>query len=130
MFAFGFAQNESSVYEIYQTEFYIYNKNSETYELETRNRDVSIQMVFCKDAINIQAKTPTLFKVKTESKKFFQGEGYRGYRFDAFECVEEKTCKVDYVFNESDKTKFMLSVTFEDETLGGVNLRYYSTLHK
>ena len=86
-------------------------------------------MVFCKDAINIQAESPTLFKVKVESKKPIRGNGYYGFSFDALECVEGKACKVDYVYLENDKNAFMLSVSFKDDVLGKVNLRYYSTLN-
>lgn len=125
----GYTQeNESAVYQVYQSEFYIYNKETEKWDLEAQNKNVNISMVFYKDAINIQALTPTLFKVKTSTKKSISGNGFVGYSFEALECVEERTCKVEYVYLLEDKNKFILSIIHNDETLGKVNLRYYSTL--
>ena len=130
MFLFTYAQNDdASVYQIYQSEFYTYDSQTERWNLETQNKNVNISMVFYKDAINIQARTPTLFKIKMESKKPIRGNGYYGFSFDALECVDGKACKVDYVYLENDKNAFMLSVSFKDDVLGKVNLRYYSTLN-
>ena len=124
------AQNDTStVYRIYQAEFYTYNDRTEKWTLETQNTNVNFDMVFYKTSINIQAKTPTLFKVKAETKKFISGDGYYGYTFEALECVEEKICKLDYVYSTNNKNSFMLSVMFKDKVLGNVNLRYYSTLN-
>ena len=129
-FFFSHAQeNESTVYQVYQSEFYIYNKETEKWDLEARNKDVNISMVFYKDAINIQALTPTLFKVKTNTKKSISGNGFVGYSFEALECVEERTCRVEYVYLLENKDKFILSIIHNDKTLGKVNLRYYSTLN-
>ena len=67
MFLFTYAQNDdASVYQIYQSEFYTYDSQTERWNLETQNKNVNISMVFYKDAINIQARTPTLFKIKME----------------------------------------------------------------
>ena len=96
--------------------------------LEHQNLDVDIDMVFYNDAINIQAKTPTLFKLKTATKKSFKGDGYYGISFEALECVEGKACTVDYVYETDTPNAFMLSVTYKKNG-ENVNLRYYSTLH-
>ena len=129
-FSFSHAkENESTVYQVYQSEFYIYNKETEKWDLEARNKDVNISMVFYKDAINIQALTPTLFKVKTNTKKSISGNGFVGYSFEALECVEERVCKVEYIYLLEYKDKFILSIIHNDKTLGKVNLRYYSTLN-
>ena len=130
LFSFSYAQDDTStVYRIYQAEFYTYSDATEKWTLETRNTDVNFDLVVYKNNLNIQAKTPTLFKVKVESKKFISGNGYYGYTFEALECVEEKICKLDYVYSTNNKNSFMLSVIFKDEVLGNVNLRYYSTLN-
>lgn len=128
---FSFAQSEeSTTYKVFKTEFYIFNENSEKWTLETQN-SVDINMVSYKNVINIQAKTPTLYRIDKLSEKNIGGgdKNYFGVRVNALECVEMKKCVID-LFRLSDPTSktFVLSVIFENETLGKINLRYYSVL--
>lgn len=67
--------SESTVYKVYLTEFYIYNEITEKWILETRNDDVAIDMVSYKNVINIQAKTPTLFRIDKSSEEKIGGNG-------------------------------------------------------
>ena len=125
----SYAQKETStVYEVYTAEFYLYNKTTEKWDLQTQKTDISLDMVFYKDAINIQAKAPLLLKLKTETKEPIKGDTFTGYRFTALECVNEHKCTVDYVYYYAEPNKFTISILYNDEVLGGVNLRYYSTL--
>jgi hypothetical protein len=128
---FSFAQSEeSTTYKVFKTEFYIFNENSEKWTLESQN-SVDINMVSYKNVINIQAKTPTLYRIDKLSEKNIGGgdKNYFGVRVNALECVEMKKCVID-LFRLSDPTSktFVLSVIFENETLGKINLRYYSVL--
>lgn len=127
-----FAQSEeSTVYRVFKTEFYIYNENLEKWKLESRNDNVEINMVSYKNVINIQAKTPTLFRIDKLSEKNIGGrdKDYFGVRYDAIECVEMKKCTIDLVrLSDLTSKSFILSVIFDNETLGKVNLRYYSIL--
>lgn len=127
----SFAQNaESTVYKIFKTEFYIYNDRTEKWSLESRNEDVDIDMVSYKNVINIQAKTPTLFRIDKYSEKTIEAKEYFGVRVNAFECVNMNNCTIDLIRLTKDDSKvFMLSVIFNDETLGKINLRYYSILN-
>ena len=129
---FSFAQSEeSTTYKVFKTEFYIYNENSEKWTLESQN-SVDINMVSYKNVINIQAKTPTLYRIDKLSEKNIGGgdKSYFGVRVDAIECVDMKKCVID-LFRMSDPTSktFVLSVIFDNETLGKINLRYYSVLY-
>lgn len=127
----SFAQNEeSTTYKVFKTEFYIFNENSEKWSLESQN-SVDINMVSYKNVINIQAKTPTLYRIDKLSEKNIGGgdKNYYGVRVNAIECVDMKKCVID-LFRLSDPTSktFVLSIIFENETLGKINLRYYSIL--
>lgn len=127
----SFAQSEeSTTYKVFKTEFYIFNENSEKWSLESQN-SVDINMVSYKNVINIQAKTPTLYRIDKLSEKNIGGgdKNYYGVRVNAIECVDMKKCVID-LFRLSDPTSktFVLSIIFENETLGKINLRYYSIL--
>ena len=129
---FSFAQSEeSTVYNVFKTEFYIYDEESEKWVLQTQN-DVNISMVSYKNVINIQAKTPTLYRIDKLSEKNIGGgdKSYYGVRVNAIECVDMKKCVID-LFRLSDPTSktFVLSVIVDNETLGKINLRYYSILN-
>lgn len=129
---FSFAQSEeSTVYNVFKTEFYIYDEESEKWVLQTQN-DVNINMVSYKNVINIQAKTPTLYRIDKLSEKNIGGgdKSYYGVRVNAIECVDMKKCVID-LFRLSDPTSktFVLSVIVDNETLGKINLRYYSILN-
>lgn len=127
----SFAQSEeSTTYKVFKTEFYIFNENSEKWSLESQN-SVDINMVSYKNVINIQAKTPTLYRIDKLSEKNIGGsdKNYYGVRVNAIECVDMKKCVID-LFRLSDPTSktFVLSIIFDNETLGKINLRYYSIL--
>ena len=99
--------------------------------METRHDDVNINMVSYKNVINIQAKTPTLYRIDKLSEKSIGGgdKDYFGVRYSAIECVDMKKCTLDLVrLSDLTSRSFILSVVFDNETLGKVNLRFYSTL--
>lgn len=128
----SFCQSEeSTTYKVFKTELYFYNENLERWVLQTRNDDVNINMVSYKNVINIQAKTPTLYRIDKLSEKKIGGgdKDYFGVRFDAIECVDMKKCTLDLVrLSDLTSKSFLLSVVFDNETLGRVNLRFYSVL--
>lgn len=126
----SFAQSsESTTYKIFRTEFYIYNDRTEKWVLETKNEEVDIDMVSYKNVINIQAKSPTLFRIDKDSEQNIEGKDYFGVRVDAFECVNMNKCTIDLIrLTKNDSKVFVFSVIFKDETIGKINLRYFSTL--
>lgn len=128
---FSFAQSEeSTVYNVFKTEFYIYEEDSEKWVLQTQNA-VNINMVSYKNVINIQAKTPTLFRIDKLSEKNIGGgdKNYFGVRVNAIECVDMKKCTIDLIrLSDPTSKTFVVSIIFDNETLGKINLRYYSFL--
>lgn len=128
---FLFAQSEeSTVYNVFKTEFYIYEEDSEKWVLQSQNA-VNINMVSYKNVINIQAKTPTLFRIDKLSEKNIGGgdKNYFGVRVNAIECVDMKKCTIDLIrLSDPTSKTFVVSIIFDNETLGKINLRYYSFL--
>lgn len=128
---FSFAQSEeSTVYNVFKTEFYIYEEDTEKWILQSQN-SVDINMVSYKNVINIQAKTPTLFRIDKLSEKNIGGgdKNYFGVRVNAIECVDMKKCTLDLIrLSDPTSKTFVVSIIFDNETLGKINLRYYSYL--
>lgn len=122
----SFAQ-DSKTYVITRSEWYLYNDLREEWVLQTQNKDVKINMVTYKNVINIQALTPTLFRLDESSKKNIEGKDYTGLSYSAIECVELRECTVHIVVLDENKTFFLFSVIYN---LKGekVNLRFYAKL--
>lgn len=118
---------DSKSYLVTRSEWYLYNDKSEEWVLQDKNSNVKIDMVVYKNVINIQAKTPTLFRLDEDSKETIKGKKFSGYRYSAIECVEMKKCDVDIVRLEEDESIFLFSVIFT-ENGNKFNLRYYANL--
>lgn len=129
-FAVSYSQStKSELYKIFRSEFYLYNTNTEMWELQTQNKDVDIDMVSYKNVINIQAKTPTLYRIDESSLENIGGgnKEYYGYRYKAIEYVNMTKCTIDIVrLYESTNNTFLFSVIYTDESVGKINLRYYT----
>ena len=121
------AQVKSSFNKCYNTSWYIY-ENGE-WVLQNENKDVDITIVFYKNAINIQAKTPTLYKIKSGTKKTIDEKTIYGQTYETFECVNEYNATVSYIYFRDDDDIFMLSVLFKKDG-NNVNFRYLCQLNK
>lgn len=119
------AQEKSTVYQAFKTSWYLWD--GEEWILQTENKDVDISIVFYKNAINIQAKTPTLYKIKRETRKPINETNIYGQTFESLECVNENEASVSYIYFREDKSLFLLSIMFknDDKTF---NFRYYCKL--
>lgn len=118
---------ESKVYTANRTAWYIYNENTKDWDLQSENTDVNIDIVVFKNVINIQAKTPSLFRLDEDSKRQINTENLAGLRYSAIECVDMQKCTVDIVASKNtDSRVFVLLITYNKD-IGKVNLRYYAT---
>ena len=88
---------------------------------------IAHDMVTYKNVINIQAATPTLFRLEESSKKPIEGKDFTGLSYSALECVEMRDCTVHIVVLDENKNFFLFSVIYN---LKGekVNLRFYAKL--
>ena len=115
---------ESKVYKIIQSEWYMYDNIKEEWRLQTQNKDVSIDLVVYKNVVNVQAKTPTLYRLDESSKRKIGTKDVVGFRYDAIECVNMEKCTVD-IATMQDADIFLFSVIVKkDEYL--VNLRFFA----
>jgi len=64
----GIGQN---YYKATITEFYTYNESSKEWELYQKNSDVNITVVVEEEFISFQAKTPSFYKIYSNSKEPF-----------------------------------------------------------
>jgi hypothetical protein len=119
------AQEKSTVYQAFNTSWYLW-ENGEWVQ-QSENKDVDISIVFYKNAINIQAKTPTLYKIKRETKKSINESKIYGQSFESLECVNENDATVSYIYFRENKSLFLLSIVFNDGTRN-LNFRYYCNL--
>lgn len=120
------AQEKSSVYQAFNSSWYLYEDGE--WVLQTENDDVDISIVFYKDAINVQAKTPTLYKIKAGTKKPINETKIYGQSFEALECVNENNATVSYIYFREDKSIFLLSIFLKKEGRS-YNLRYFCKLN-
>ncbi len=117
---------ESKTYRIKLSEWYIYSERTEEWVLQDRMEDINIDLVAYRNVVNIQAKTPTLYRLDRDTKKEVETENLTGYKYAAIECVDMKKCTVDiFVAKNPDVDIFVFSVMYEDKVAGRVNLRYF-----
>lgn len=117
---------ESKTYRIKLSEWYIYSERTEEWVLQDRMENINIDLVAYKNVVNIQAKTPTLYRLDRDTKKEVETENLTGYKYAAIECVDMKKCTVDiFVAKNPDVDIFVFSVIYEDKVAGRVNLRYF-----
>lgn len=119
------AQEKSTVYQAFNTSWYLWTDGE--WVQQTENKDVDISVVFYKNAINIQAKTPTLYKIKRETRKVINETKIYGQSFESLECVNENEATVSYIYFREDKSLFLLSIVFKNDG-NTLNFRYYCKL--
>ena len=115
---------DSKTYKIIQSEWYLYDEIKEEWKLQTQNKDVSIDLVVYKNVVNVQAKTPTLYRLDESSRRKITSGEVVGYRYDAIECVNMEKCTVDIAtIPESDIFLFSVITKKDDYS---VNLRFFA----
>lgn len=60
---------DSKVYKVLRSEWYLFDEDAKEWRLQTQNRDISIDLVVYKDVINIQAQSPTLYRLDETTKE-------------------------------------------------------------
>jgi hypothetical protein len=114
---------DSKVYKVLRSEWYLFDEDVKEWRLQTQNRDISIDLVVYKDVINIQAQSPTLYRLNETTKRKLDNGKIAGYRYSAIEYVNMEKCTVD-IAASSDTDIFLFSVILDRDTYK-VNLRYY-----
>ena len=110
-----------SYYRAVSTELYEYNSEKEEWFLKTKFSDTKIIVVIEEQFITIQAKSPTMYKVFSETKEDINTEKLLGYRYDARDLKLDLGVKIDVIrFKESNLA--MVSVV---NRINGYNMRFF-----
>lgn len=108
-------------YKAKMTELFQYNKTTEEWQLTDKNSDVDITVVVEEQFISFQAKTPSFYKIYSETKEPFNSKSYRGYRYTAKDLKTDRMVKLDILGSDSDGVA-MVSIVNSAE---GYNFRFY-----
>jgi hypothetical protein len=110
-------------YKATLTELYTYNNENETWELYQKNSDVNITIVVEEEFINIQAQSPSFYKIVLSTKQPINMTNFVGYRYVVKDFRKDSYIKVDIMNHKTTNTVILSFVDSE----GGVNLRYFLT---
>lgn len=110
-------------YKATLTEMYTYDNVNKSWELYTKNSDVSITVVVEPQFISFQAKKPSMFKVYENSKEEMNTKSLSGYRYTAKDLREDQMVKIDVLSHKESKTAVISIINVSE----GYNLRYFLT---
>lgn len=116
--------NSQTYYKATVSEMYTYNKLSDSWDLYQKNSDVNITVVVEKEHISFHAKSPTMYKLYSETRVPLDVKPYKGYRYNAKDLKNDNMVKVDIMASES-SSLVMISIINYDT---GYNFRYFLTI--
>jgi hypothetical protein len=103
------------------TELYTYNTTTKEWNLYDKNSDVNITVVVEDEFISFQAKTPSFYKIYTETKEPFNTKSYRGYRYSGKDLKTDTMVKVD-ILGSNEEGVAMVSIV---NSVEGYNFRFF-----
>lgn len=117
-FLLGFSQ---TYYKAYLTEMYTYNEKTKEWDLYQKNSDVNITLVIEEEFLSVQAKSPSMYKIYTNSKEDITTKSFTGYRYKGRDLRHESPVVIDILRGNQD-TFALISVINSGE---GFNLRFF-----
>lgn len=114
--SFAFGQN---YYKAVQTEVHKKNTYTNKWELLDQNKNTSIDIVSENNLLNIQAQSPTMYKLYSLDKEEIVHEKFNGYRYRATELKNDINCTVELLYHK-ETGYVIISVLYSD-----YNLRYF-----
>lgn len=115
--------NAQNYYKAVLTEMYSYNKTTKTWDLYQKNSDVNIVIVVEDGFINIQAKSPSFFKIYLDTKENLNIKNFVGSSYVAKDFKNDKLIKID-ILSYTNSDYIVLSLIDSDD---GYNFRYFLT---
>jgi hypothetical protein len=115
--------SSQSYYKATVTEFYTYNKSTQSWELYQKNSDVNITVVVEDEFVSFQAKTPSMYKIYENSKEPFNTKSSKGYRYLGKDLKSDKMVKVDILISDDSPVALISIVNVND----GYNFRFFLT---
>lgn len=115
--------NAQNYYKATLTEMYSYNNSTKSWDLYQKNSDVNIVIVVEDEYINIQAKSPSFFKIYLDSKEPLNIKTFTGNSYVAKDLKKDKLVKID-ILKYTNTNYIVLSIIDTDD---GYNLRFFLT---
>ncbi len=103
------------------TELYTYNTTTKEWNLYDKNSDVNITVVVEDEFISFQAKTPSFYKIYSETREPFNTKSYRGYRYTGKDLKTDTMVKVDILGSDQEGVA-MISIV---NSVEGYNFRFF-----
>lgn len=108
-------------YKAYTTEMYTYNKVSKEWELYQKNSDTDITIVVENEFLSIIGKSPSMYKIYSESKEDISNKNMVGIRYKARDLKHDTQVTIDIVKAVSSGTAMISVINYNDE----YNLRFF-----
>lgn len=116
-----FVKSQTTRYKAVTTELYSYNATKESWDLYKTNENTDIIIVVEENFITIQAQSPSMFRVYSESKESIRAKSLYGYRYRAKDLRTDDYVKID-IMTMDDGPYVLLSIINLTE---GFNYRYF-----
>ena len=108
-------------YKAYTTEMHTYNNTSKEWELYQKNSDTDITIVIENEFLSIQGKSPSMYKIYTESKEDISNKNLIGVRYKARDLKHDTQVTIDIVKVTSNSTAMISVINYNE----GYNLRFF-----
>ena len=115
--------NAQNYYKATLAELYTYNGKEDSWDLYQKNSDVNIVIVVEEEFINIQAQSPSFYKILLSTKEPINSKSFVGSRYVAKDLKKETYLKID-ILNHLTSDVIVISIVDRD---GGINFRYFLT---
>ena len=100
---------------------YTYNKVSKEWELYQKNSDTDITIVVENEFLSIIGKSPSMYKIYSESKEDISNKNMVGIRYKARDLKHDTQVTIDIVKAVSSGTAMISVINYNDE----YNLRFF-----
>jgi len=119
-----FSVKSQSTYSAYKTQIYIWNIESQNWDLDQQNDNITIDVTFFNNRIFVDADTKANFITKDFEK--ISGDGWHGTRWNGYYRELKENCKIDLIKYDN-SSGVMLAIMFGsmDKYKSGYSIRYY-----
>lgn len=100
---------------------YTFNNVSKEWDLYQKNSDTDITIVIEDEFLSIQGKSPSMYKIYTESKEDISNKNMVGARYKARDLKHDSQVAIDIVKISSSNTAMISVVNYTE----GYNLRFF-----
>jgi hypothetical protein len=114
-------KGQETYYKALITELYTYNEKTKNWDLHTKNSNSDIRIVLEDEFITFQAKSPSMYKIYTTTKKTLETKSMKGLTYDAKDLKHDEMVTLD-ILREKDGDVAMISIVNQTR---GINVRFF-----